>query len=135
MAVERRAGGAQLIEANAERLGVTAAAVLEREVGALITEGLPAGLERPDRVVLGGGGRSRAALLMQVLNLLQPGGVVLIPLATLEALAELRPLLEQQGMAVQISQLQAWRGQPLSDGTRLAPMNPTLILKGTKSHP
>ena len=135
MAVERRAGGAQLIEANAERLGVTAAAVLEREVGALITEGLPAGLERPDRVVLGGGGRSRAALLMQVLNLLQPGGVVLIPLATLEALAELRPLLEQQGMAVQISQLQAWRGQPLSDGTRLAPMNPTLLLKGTKSHP
>ena len=135
MAVERRAGGAQLIEANAERLGVTAAAVLEREVGALITEGLPAGLERPDRVVLGGGGRSRAALLIQVLNLLQPGGVVLIPLATLEALAELRPLLEQQGMAVQISQLQAWRGQPLSDGTRLAPMNPTLILKGTKSHP
>ena len=135
MAVERRAGGAQLIKANAERLGVTAAAVLEREVGALITEGLPAGLERPDRVVLGGGGRSRAALLMQVLNLLQPGGVVLIPLATLEALAELRPLLEQQGMAVQISQLQAWRGQPLSDGTRLAPMNPTLILKGTKSHP
>ncbi len=135
MAVERRAGSAQLIEANAERLGVTAAAVLEREVGALITEGLPAGLERPDRVVLGGGGRSRAALLMQVLNLLQPGGVVLIPLATLEALAELRPLLEQQGMAVQISQLQAWRGQPLSDGTRLAPMNPTLILKGTKSHP
>ena len=135
MAVERRAGGAQLIEANAERLGVTAAAVLEREVGALITEGLPAGLERPARVVLGGGGRSRAALLMQVLNLLQPGGVVLIPLATLEALAELRPLLEQQGMAVQISQLQAWRGQPLSDGTRLAPMNPTLILKGTKSHP
>ena len=135
MAVERRAGGAQLIEANAERLGVTAAAVLEREVGALITEGLPAGLERPDRVVLGGGGRSRAALLMQVLNLLQPGGVVLIPLATLEALAELRPLLEQQRMAVQISQLQAWRGQPLSDGTRLAPMNPTLILKGTKSHP
>ena len=135
MAVERRAGGAQLIEANAERLGVTAAAVLERDVGELITEGLPAGLERPDRVVLGGGGRSRAALLMQVLNLLQPGGVVLIPLATLEALAELRPLLEQQGMAVQISQLQAWRGQPLSDGTRLAPMNPTLILKGTKLRP
>ena len=135
MAVERRAGGAQLIEANAERLGVTAAAVLEREVGALITEGLPAGLERPDRVVLGGGGRNRADLLMQVLTMLKPGGVVLIPLATLEALAELRPLLEQQGLAVQISQLQAWRGQPLSGGTRLAPMNPTLTLKGTKSLP
>ena len=134
LAVEQRAGGAQLIQANAQRLGVTAEAVLEREVGSLIREGLPKGLERPDRVVLGGGGRSRAALLMQVLTVLKPGGVVLIPLATLEALAELRPLLEQQGLAVQISQLQAWRGQPLSDGTRLAPMNPTLILKGTKSH-
>ena len=134
LAVEQRAGGAQLIQANAQRLGVTAEAVLEREVGALIREGLPAGLERPVGVVLGCGGRRRAALLMQVLTVLKPGGVVLIPLATLEALAELRPLLEQQGLAVQISQLQAWRGQPLSDGTRLAPMNPTLILKGTKSH-
>ena len=71
---------------------------------------------------------------MQVLTLLQPGGVVLIPLATLEALAELRPMLEQQGMAVQISQLQAWRGQPLSDGTRLAPITPPLLLKRTKPH-
>ena len=134
LAVERRAGGAHLIEANARRLGVTAAAVLENEIGHLISEGLPAGLEQPDRVVLGGGGRRRAALLLQVLTALKPGGVVVIPLATVEGLAELRPLLEQQGLTVQISQLQAWRGQPLSDGTRLAPMNPTLILKGTKSH-
>ena len=134
LAVERRAGGAQLIEANARRLGVSAAAVLENEIGHLISEGLPAGLEQPDRVVLGGGGRRRAALLLQVLTALKPGGVVVIPLATVEGLAELRPLLEQQGLTVQISQLQAWRGQPLSDGTRLAPMNPTLILKGTKSH-
>ena len=69
-----------------------------------------------------------------MLAVLQPGGVVVIPLATVESLAELRPLLEGQGLTVQISQLQAWRGQPLSDGTRLAPMNPSLILKGTKSH-
>ena len=84
--------------------------------------------------MLGGGGRNRSALLKQVLTVLKPGGVVLIPLATLEALAELRPLLELHELTVQVSQLQAWRGQPLSDGTRLAPMNPTLLLKGTKSH-
>ena len=58
---------------------------------------------------------------------------MVIPLATLEALATLRPLLEQAGLTLQINQLQAWRGQPLSDGTRLAPMNPILSLKGTKS--
>ena len=133
LAVERRAGGAQLIEANARRLGVRAAAVLEDDIGALLSQGLPPGLERPDRVVLGGGGRQRASLLLQVLAALNPGGVVVIPLASLEGLAELRPLLDAQGLTVQVSQLQAWRGQPLGDGTRLAPMNPSLILKGTKS--
>jgi len=40
-------------------------------------------------------------------------------------------LLEQAGLRVQVSQHQAWRGQPLGDGTRLAPMNPVLLLKGT----
>ena len=88
-------------------------------------------LARPDRVLIGGGGKQRAALLQAVLQRLQPGGVVVIPLATIEALAELRPLLDQAGLQVTVSQHQAWRGQPLSDGTRLAPMNPVLLLKGT----
>lgn len=54
---------------------------------------------------------------------------------SLEALAELRPVLEQAELQLQISQQQAWRGQPLAEGTRLAPMNPVLILKGTKAQP
>jgi precorrin-6Y C5,15-methyltransferase (decarboxylating) len=56
-----------------------------------------------------------------------------IPLATFEALAELRPLLDSAGFALSVSQQQAWRGAPLADGTRLAPLNPVLILKGEKS--
>jgi len=55
-----------------------------------------------------------------------------IPLATIEALAELRPLLERAGFALGVSQHQAWRGAPLADGTRLAPLNPVLVLKGCK---
>ena len=127
LAIERRGGGAPLIEANAERLGVRPAAVLEGDALALLPD-----LPDPDRVLLGGGGRARAALLQAVLTRLRPGGVVVIPLATLEALAELRPLLETAGCRVNLSQLQSWRGQPLAGGTRLAPMNPVLILKGTK---
>jgi precorrin-6Y C5,15-methyltransferase (decarboxylating) len=136
LAIERRGGGAPLIEANAERLGVRPAAVLEGDALALLQGGetaadaLPKSLQRPDRVLLGGGGRARAALLERVLQRLQPGGVVVIPLATLEALAELRPLLETAGCQVNLSQLQSWRGQPLAGGTRLAPMNPVLVLKG-----
>lgn len=135
MAVEQRAGGAALIKANAERLGVCPAAVLETNAIDLLQGELqlPAGLERPNRVLLGGGGRQRNALLQLVLERLDRNGVVVVPLATLESLSGVRRLLEDANMTVRISQLQAWRGQPLSDGTRLAPMNPILTVSGTRS--
>ena len=122
-----------MIQANAIRLGVQPVAVIEADALDLILENkLPSALARPDRVLLGGGGRQRSRLLCAVLDRLQPGGVVVIPLATLEALGELRPLLDRAGLMVRISQLQAWRGQPLGEGTRLMPMNPCIILSGTK---
>jgi len=126
-ALEQRGGSATLIKANAERLGVRPAAVLEGRAPEAL-----AGLPDPDRVLLGGGGRERSGVLEAVLGRLRPGGVVVIPLATIEALAELRPLLERYGLAVQVSQHQAWRGSPLADGTRLAPLNPVLILQGRR---
>ena len=132
LAVERRAGGAQLIQRNAQRLGVSPAAVLEADATTVLNGGLPDGLSQPDRVLLGGGGAQRERLLQNVLTRLRPGGVVVIPLASIEALASVRPLLENAGLLVRVQQLQAWRGQPLGDGTRLAPMNPTLIVTGTK---
>ena len=132
LAVERRAGGAQLIQRNAQRLGVSPAAVLEADATTVLNGELPSQLSQPDRVLLGGGGAQRERLLQEVLTRLQCGGVVVIPLASIEALASVRPLLENAGLAVRVQQLQAWRGQPLGDGTRLAPMNPTLIVTGTK---
>ena len=132
LAVERRAGGAQLIQGNAQRLGVSPAAVLEADAIAVMNVGLPSDLSQPDRVLLGGGGSKRERLLEEVLARLRPGGIVVIPLASLEALASVRPLLENAGLEVRVQQLQAWRGQPLGDGTRLAPMNPTLIVTGAK---
>ena len=133
-AVERRGGSAALIQANAERLGVRPAGVLELEALAACAPGdRPSTLPDPDRVLIGGGGRGRAALLATVLPRLRPGGVVVIPLATVEALAELRPVLERGQLEVSVSQHQAWRGAPLADGTRLAPLNPVLVLKGRRS--
>ena len=81
-------------------------------------------------MLLGGGGRERAELLTLVMDRLNPQGVVVIPLATLEAVAGCRSQLDAAGLAVSITQLQAWRGVPLGDGTRLNPMNPAFILKG-----
>ncbi|MBL6797974.1 MAG: precorrin-6y C5,15-methyltransferase (decarboxylating) subunit CbiE [Synechococcus sp. BS307-5m-G39] len=127
MSIERRSGGGALIQANARRLGVAPTSVLEGDALTLLPQ-----LPDPDRVLVGGGGRQRAVLLKAVIARLKPSGVVVIPLATVEALAELRPVLEQAGLQLRIGQQQAWRGQPLAEGTRLAPMNPVLILKGTK---
>ena len=123
--LEARGGSAALITANAERLGVRPAGIQEGRAPEALAQ-----LPDPDRVLIGGGGRERAAVLAAVLQRLRPGGVVVIPLATLEALAELRPLLEQAGCRVAVAQHQAWRGAPLADGTRLAPLNPVLELKG-----
>jgi precorrin-6Y C5,15-methyltransferase (decarboxylating) len=125
--LEQRGGSASLIQANAARFGVTPAAVVEGRAPQAL-EALP----DPDRVLIGGGGRERAAVLAAVLKRLRPGGVVVIPLATIEALADLRPLLEQASLAVSVGQHQAWRGAPLADGTRLAPLNPVLVLKGQR---
>ncbi|MBD2423455.1 precorrin-6y C5,15-methyltransferase (decarboxylating) subunit CbiE [Cyanobium sp. FACHB-13342] len=123
--VEQRGGSAALIAANAERLGVQPAGIHQGRAPEALAQ-----LPDPDRVLIGGGGRERAAVLAAVLQRLRPGGMVVIPLATLEALAELRPLLEQAGCRVAVAQHQAWRGAPLADGTRLAPLNPVLVLKG-----
>jgi precorrin-6Y C5,15-methyltransferase (decarboxylating) len=136
MAVEQRAGGAALIKANAERLGVRPAAVLEANAIDLLRGEpqveIPADLQQPNRVLLGGGGRQRNTLLQLVLERIKPMGVVVVPLATVESISDVRRLLEDANLIVRISQLQAWRGQPLSDGTRLVPMNPILTVSGTK---
>ena len=127
MAVERRSGGSRLIQANARRLGVQPAAVLEGDALSVLEQ-----LPDPDRVLLGGGGRQRQALLQAVIARMKPGGVVVIPMATLEAVAELRPLLSEAGWSVRMHQHQSWRGMPLAEGTRLSPMNPVLVLQGRK---
>ncbi|MFM8276177.1 MAG: bifunctional cobalt-precorrin-7 (C(5))-methyltransferase/cobalt-precorrin-6B (C(15))-methyltransferase, partial [Cyanobium sp.] len=118
---------AALIAANAERLGVRPAAILEAEASDAL-----ASLPDPDRVLLGGGGPQRGALLATLLPRLRPHGLVLIPLASLEPLAALRQQLLASGLSVRISQLQAWRGAALAEGTRLAPLNPVLVISGRR---
>ena len=126
-ALEQRGGSAVLIRANADRLGVQPAGVVEGRAPEAL-----AALPDPDRVLIGGGGRERVAVLQAVLKRLRPGGVLVIPLATVEAMAELRPVLEAAGLEVSVAQHQSWRGSALADGTRLAPINPVLVLQGRR---
>ncbi len=123
-AVERRPGAAALIHRNARRLGVQPAAVVEGVAPAACAD-WPA----PDRVLIGGAGKDRQEIVRWVASRLKEGGRMVVPLATLEAVAELRAALAATDLEVAVSQLQAWRGVPLADGTRLAPLNPVLVFK------
>jgi len=131
LAIERRTGASALIQANAKRLFVKPPKIIESEaLRALSDANIPKGLANPDRVILGGGGLDRKKILEIIINRLTPGGVVVIPLVTLEAVSELTAILKASKCQLSISQHQPWRGVPLAHGTRLAPVNPVFILKG-----
>ncbi len=131
LAIEKRTGARALIEANAKRLFVNPPEIIESDaLRALSDANLPKGLAKPDRVILGGGGFDRKKILEIIINTLTPGGIVVIPLVTLEAVSELTTILKTSKCQLSISQHQPWRGVPLANGTRLVPVNPVFILKG-----
>ena len=109
--MERRGGGAAL--SRQCRAAGGPARALEIDARTLADADLPEDLSHPDRVILGGGGQDRGELLRFVLAQLKPNGVVVIPLATIEAVGECRPE-ETAGLTVALTQLQAWRGAPLA---------------------
>lgn len=130
MSLERRLGGKELINSNAENLSVKPYKVIESELLEAIKEKkIPDKLLYPDRVILGGGGSERNILLKEILKRIKSKGIIVIPLATLEAIGEIKQVLEKAGCLLKISQHQSFRGIPLAKGTRLAPMNPVFIVK------
>ena len=64
-----------------------------------------------------------------ILNRLNSGVIIVIPIATLENLEQITLLLKKIGCSIKISQHQNYRGVPLAKGTRLNPMNPVFIIK------
>ncbi len=133
LSVDKRIGSNYLIKKNANRLGVKPTAIIEDEIiNVLNGSTIPKDAIYPDRILLGGGGNNKSEILKLTLEVLNPGGIIVVPLVTLEKLGEFRKIFESYNCNLTISQHQAWRGVPLVDGTRLSPMNPVLIIKGEK---
>ncbi len=133
MAIEKYLGSKKIIESNAKLLEVYPSSILEAEALSIINSGeIPKNLITPNRVVIGGG-INRKKIIEYVIKTLIPGGIVVIPLATIESISELKEIFQTSGFSIRISQHQSWKGIPIGDKTRLDPANPVFIFKGTKN--
>ena len=130
LSIEKRIGGKQLIEDNAKRLFINPSKIIEADALELLQKDqIPSSLSNPSRVVIGGGGVGKYILLEEVLKKLQPGGIIVIPLTTLESLQKIELVLKDNCCDYKVSQHQNYRGISIGNGTRLSPMNPVFIVK------
>ncbi len=132
MAADKRSGSKNLIHQNAERLNVNVTAIFEEEAKSLIDHSkIPANLANPDRVIIGGGGANKIEIIQIAIKSLQINGIIVIPLAQLEEIGLIKKALSSK-CKVSISQHHSSRGVAISNGTRLVPINPIIIVKGIK---
>ncbi len=130
LAIDQRLGTYSLIKSNADLLGVNPSAIIEEEIIKYLNEAIiPLELARPDRVLIGGGGNSMKSIINEIMKRISKKGIIVIPFATIEGIAEVKSTLKDFNCSIKVSQHQSWRGLPLSTGTRMAPMNPVHIVK------
>tara|TARA_Y100001968_G_scaffold280565_1_gene277183 strand:- start:51670 stop:52965 length:1296 start_codon:yes stop_codon:yes gene_type:complete len=130
LSVDKRAGCEKLIQDNAKLLSVKPNAILEADaLNLLKNQHIPKTLNEPNRVLLGGGGNHRSEILLEVLKRIAPSGVIVIPLATLEAIPEIQNVVKTFNCLSSVSQHQSYRGTSIGKGTRLAPVNPVFVFK------
>ncbi|MFD9393599.1 precorrin-6y C5,15-methyltransferase (decarboxylating) subunit CbiE [Streptomyces sp. NPDC060000] len=125
-AVERAADGAARIRANAEAHGVDVQVVHGTAPDAL------AGLDDPDAVFVGGGGRELPGIVGVCAR--RARRTVVVAMAALDRVPAVRAALTDAGYDADGVLLQSSRLAPLpGDVTRLAATNPVFLLWGTRT--
>jgi precorrin-6Y C5,15-methyltransferase (decarboxylating) len=119
LAVEKDPRRVEQIKANAKRFGVENL----RAVQAALPEGL-AGLPRPHRVFIGGGGRDLPGIITAAARCLRPGGILVVNTVLLKNLNAASETLRHLGFRTEIVQIQVLRGQDMPFSARLEALNP-----------
>ncbi len=128
VAVERTEDGVRRIRANARAHTVDIGVVHGSAPGAF--DGLPA----PDAVFIGGGGADLPAIVTACAE--RALRTVVVTLAALDRVPDVRAALLAAGFTAEGVQLQAARLAPLPGGVnRLAAINPVFVLWGTRTAP
>lgn len=125
-AVEQHPARGEQIRANQRKFRVANLEVIQGQAPECLAP-LPA----PQRVFIGGGGRSLPEILKVVRQRLTPGGRVVITATLLETLAAASNLLASWGWTTEVCQIQLSRSRPLSGSLYLQALNPVWIISAT----
>jgi precorrin-6Y C5,15-methyltransferase (decarboxylating) len=126
-AIEQDVADYHLIVANAEAFGVTNIKAIHGTAPAVL-----AGLPNPDAVFVGGTGKEVARLLQAAYEALQPGGRMVVNVATLEGLTSAYTLLKELVGQIELSMVQVARGVEQLETLRFEAANPTFLLAVAK---
>jgi precorrin-6Y C5,15-methyltransferase (decarboxylating) len=96
-----------------------------------LPEGL-AGLPRPHRVFIGGGGRDLAGIITAAARCLRPDGILVVNTVLLKNLDDASETLRHLGFQTEIVQVQVARGQEMPFSARLEALNPVWIITGVR---
>ncbi|HKK90951.1 MAG TPA: precorrin-6y C5,15-methyltransferase (decarboxylating) subunit CbiE [Desulfobacteraceae bacterium] len=91
------------------------------------------GLETPDRVFIGGGGRDLVAIMDVCCTRMADKGIMVINTVLLQNIAPALELLQSKGFETDLVQVQVAVSRSMPFGDRLAPLNPVWILSGRKN--
>ena len=123
-AVEHDPDSIGLLRRNVERLADCNVKVVHGQA--------PEALEKlpdPDSVFIGGSGGQLDGILDAVITRLKRDGQLVVNLVALERTSEVYRRLREEGMAVELSSINASRGKEIPDGTlRLEALNPVFII-------
>lgn len=123
-AIEQTAAGVSLIQQNCQRFQVENVIPIHGAAPDALLH-LPA----PDRIFIGGSGGHLVPILNYCSQHLQPGGRIVLALATLEHLTDTMQWLAGQPIwQHQLLQIQLARSVPVANLSRFSPLNPVMLV-------
>lgn len=126
-AVEKSPLRSEQIAANRAYFGAAQVEIVEDDAMAAIGH-----LPEPDRVFIGGGGKDLPAIIKSAAAKLKSRGVMVANMVSVHALGSAMEAMQEAGLEVSVTQIQASRSEPLGGSIYLRPLNQVWMVKGRR---
>lgn len=127
IAVEKNPARIEQIKINKQRFGANNLQIVQ----AVLPDGL-SGLEQPDRIFIGGGGRNLKEIIQAGVAALKPNGLIVINTVLLPNVLSAMETLEALGLQTSMVQAQISHSRKMPWAERLEAQNPVWIVSGMR---